>query len=94
MQKNKLDERAKELGDYFINKLKEIKSDKIREIRGLGLMIGIELKEKADKFVRQLQEEGVLVLLAGPIVLRFLPPLIITKEEIDFVVEKVKKILV
>jgi acetylornithine/succinyldiaminopimelate/putrescine aminotransferase len=63
--------------------IRAIGSDKIREVRGLGLMIGIELKEKAGPFVQALMEKGVIVLLAGANVIRLLPPLVITKEEID-----------
>jgi acetylornithine/LysW-gamma-L-lysine aminotransferase len=62
-------------------------------MRGLGLMIGIELKEKAVPYAQKLVDEGVLVLLAGTTVLRLLPPLTIEKEEIDFVVAKLSKAL-
>jgi acetylornithine/LysW-gamma-L-lysine aminotransferase len=86
-------DKAKTLGEYFINQLHGIKSDKIREVRGLGMMLAIELKEKAGPFVQRLMNEGVIVLLAGATVIRLLPPLVINREEIDFVVSKIKAVL-
>ena len=56
-------------------------------------MIGIELKEKAGPYVQKLMEKGVIVLLAGATVIRLLPPLVITKEEIDTVVQALKDTL-
>ena len=93
MQERLLDKEAEEKGRFFMSKLSEIKSEKIKEVRGLGLMIGIELNEKVSQYVNSLQEKGVLVISAGPNVIRFLPPLIITYEEINFVLEKVKEVL-
>ncbi|MGB5745633.1 MAG: aspartate aminotransferase family protein [Desulfobacterales bacterium] len=93
IEKEGLVENSKILGDYFLQELRRIESNKIREIRGLGLMLGIELKEKAGPYVQKLMEIGVIVLLAGATVIRLLPPLVITKEEIDTVVEALKEIL-
>lgn len=93
IEKEGLVEKSKILGDYFLQELRRIESDKIREIRGLGLMLGIELKEKAGPYVQKLMEKGVIVLLAGATVIRLLPPLVITKEEIDTVVGALKDIL-
>jgi len=67
--------------------------DKIREIKQSGLMIGLELKEKAQQFLVKLMEKGVLALPAGPLVIRLLPPLTISYEELDFVVEKIVEVL-
>ena len=86
-------ENAKNLGDYFLRKLKRIESKKIRDVRGLGLMIGIELKEKAGPYVQKLMQKGVIALLAGATVIRLLPPLVISREEIDTVVSALKDIL-
>ena len=86
-------EKAMTLGEYFINQLRGIESAKIREVRGLGLMLAIELKEKAGPYVQRLMDEGVIVLLAGAPVIRLLPPLVISKEEIDFVVSKIRAVL-
>jgi len=89
----KLPERARTLGDYFLRELRAVKSEKIREARGRGLMLGIELKEKAGPYVQHLTERGVLVLLAGATVIRLLPPLVITREEIDWATERIAKVL-
>jgi len=93
IEREKLSERAKALGEYFLTELRSVKSAKIREVRGLGLMIGIELKEKAGPSVQQIIEKGVIVLLAGATVIRLLPPLVITKEEIDQVLNVLKEVL-
>jgi acetylornithine/LysW-gamma-L-lysine aminotransferase len=93
IEREKLPEKAKALGDYVLGELRSIKSGKVREVRGLGLMIGIELKEKAGPSVQQIIEKGVIVLLAGATVIRLLPPLVITKEEIDQVLSILKEIL-
>ena len=86
-------ENAKTLGDYLLEKLRGIESKKIREVRGLGLMIGIELKEKAGPYVQTLMEKGVIALLAGATVIRLLPPLVISREDIDTVVSVLEEIL-
>jgi acetylornithine/LysW-gamma-L-lysine aminotransferase len=93
IEKGKLAEKAGALGSYFMEGLKTLKSDKIREVRGLGLMIGIELKEKAGPYVQALMEKGVIVLLAGANVIRLLPPLVITKEEIDQAMKAMQEVL-
>ncbi len=94
IEREKLPERARRLGEYFLRELRAIRSEKIREARGLGLMLGIELKEKAGPYVQPLAERGVLVLLAGATVIRLLPPLVITQEEIDRVLSALKEVLV
>jgi len=93
IEKEGLVERAKTLGAYFLEELRCIKCDKIREIRGLGLMIGIELKERAGQYVQQLMDKGVIALLAGATVIRLLPPLVISRDEIDTVVTILKEVL-
>jgi acetylornithine/LysW-gamma-L-lysine aminotransferase len=93
IEKEGLAERAKTLGGYFLEKLQAIQSEKIRDVRGLGLMLGIELKEKVGRYMQQLMERGVIVLLAGATVIRLLPPLVITKEEIDTVVNTLREVL-
>jgi acetylornithine/LysW-gamma-L-lysine aminotransferase len=85
--------RATETGAYFVRRLREIESPRIREIRSLGLMIGMELKDKAGPVAQALMQEGVLALLAGTTVLRFLPPLVITREQVDRVVESLTRVL-
>jgi acetylornithine/LysW-gamma-L-lysine aminotransferase len=88
-----LPRRAAETGDYFVRRLREIESARIREIRGLGLMIGVEMKDKAGPVAQALMQHGVLALLAGTTVLRFLPPLVITREQVDRVVESLRQAL-
>jgi predicted acetylornithine/succinylornithine family transaminase len=93
IERDGLVERAKTLGTYFLGELRAIKSERIREVRGLGLMLGIELKEKASPYVQSLMERGVIVLLAGATVIRLLPPLVITREEIDGVLSALREAL-
>ena len=93
-EEEQLAARSAELGAYFQERLQEINSPLIREVRGLGLMIGVELKIRAMEAVRGLMDRGVLSLTAGPTVLRLLPPLVISKEEIDKVVEAITAVLV
>jgi LysW-gamma-L-lysine/LysW-L-ornithine aminotransferase len=93
IERERLPERAKTLGEYFLLELRTIRSERIREVRGLGLMLGIELKEKAGPYVQHLMERGVIVLLAGATVIRLLPPLVITREEIDRVLSALKEVL-
>ncbi|MBI2090786.1 MAG: acetylornithine/succinylornithine family transaminase [Deltaproteobacteria bacterium] len=93
MVENRLDEQAREKGDHFVGKLSGHAFANVREIRHLGLMIGIELKEKSTPYLAKLMEKGVLALPAGATVLRFLPPLTISYEEMDFVLEKLTEVL-
>jgi len=90
-------EKSFELGTYFLGELKKIKSDLINEIRGKGLFIGVELKPEgggARKYCEALKNLGVLCKETHENVIRFAPPLVITKEEIDWVLERVKKVLI
>jgi acetylornithine/LysW-gamma-L-lysine aminotransferase len=93
MQRLDLPQQAAEKGAYFMERLEEINAPVIREVRGRGLLIGVELKAKVAPFLRGLQAEGVLALPAGLNVLRFLPPAVITREQIDTVVDKTAKVL-
>lgn len=93
MQEERLPERAAEVGAYFKEKLEAIDSKKVREVRGLGLLLGVDLKTKVGPMLRELMQRGVLVAAAGTTVLRFLPPLVITTEDVDMVVEQVADVL-
>ena len=94
MKREGLAEQAREKGAYMMDKLRAINSGKIREVRGLGLMIGVELKEKSAPYIHALEhDEGVLALAATPLVVRFLPPLVITHEQIDQVVAAFERVL-
>ena len=76
-------ERAAALGAEFRAAIAALDLPVVREIRGLGLMIGLELRERALPWVKALQARGIIALTAGPNVLRFLPPLTITAAELD-----------
>ena len=93
MEQEHLPERAAELGPWFIDQLARIDSPLIREVRGLGLMVGLELKQKVTPYLQALLAQGVLALPAGLTVMRFLPPLVITKEDLVEVVAIVKDVL-
>jgi len=93
LEEHELPGRAAELGDYFLGRLRQINSPLIREVRGLGLMVGVELKKEAAPYLEALAAKGVLALFAGPTVIRFLPPLVITREELDKVAEAVEEVL-
>ncbi|MBU7033137.1 MAG: aminotransferase class III-fold pyridoxal phosphate-dependent enzyme [Theionarchaea archaeon] len=82
-----------ERGAYLLEQLSTLDSPLIREVRGRGLMVGMELREKAGPYVQTLMEKGILVLLAGKYVIRLLPPLIITRGEIDRVVTTIEEVL-
>ena len=84
---------AWEKGQYVMEKLRGLSSPKIREVRGRGLMIGLELRERVKPHIEALARQGVLALPAGTTVLRLLPPLVITYEQLDRVVEKVARVL-
>jgi acetylornithine/LysW-gamma-L-lysine aminotransferase len=75
--------RAAELGARLVAGVEGLGSPKIRQVRGRGLMIGIELKERVTPTLRALQERGVLALPASPVVFRLLPPLVWQEEQVD-----------
>jgi len=93
IESENLVQNAKTLGDYFQEQLRGIESQKIREVRGLGLMIGVELKEKAGPYMQKLMDQRIIALLAGATVIRLLPPLVISKAQIDTVVKALKDVL-
>ena len=84
---------AAEKGAYIKGKLTEINSPLIREVRGLGLMVGIELKQKVQPYLKALQERHILALNAGLTTIRLLPPLVITYAQIDHLVEVLAEVL-
>lgn len=91
----KLPERAATLGGYFKGKLNRLaeKHNVIREVRGLGLMIGMEMRFDVYNILLGCMDRGVLVLDAGRNVIRFLPPLVIEKDQIDNVVDVLNEVL-
>ncbi len=93
MEKESLAQRAAELGDAFVSRLKEQNLPQVREIRYKGLMIGIEIRKKVTPVLMELQRNGILALPAGQTVLRLLPPLVITQEQLDSVFDGVISVL-
>ena len=89
----KLIERSAELGEYFLQKLKGLSSPHIHEVRGKGLWIGIELNTEARPFCEALKQLGVLCKETHEVVIRIAPPLVITKEEIDWAFDQIAKVL-
>jgi acetylornithine/LysW-gamma-L-lysine aminotransferase len=85
--------RAGRLGTKFMAGLRAIQSPLVREVRGWGLMIGVELRQRVAPILKELMERGVLALPAGPTVLRFLPPLVIEEAELEVVLKTVRGIL-
>jgi len=80
-------------GTYLMDKLNKIESPNIREVRGIGLMIGIEMKQKVAPYIKALQEKKIIALNAGMTVIRLLPPLVITYEQIDHLVDVLTEVL-
>ncbi|MEM3341561.1 MAG: ornithine--oxo-acid transaminase [Thermoplasmata archaeon] len=92
----KLDKRAEEMGKYFMDKLKEIKSPKVKEIRGKGLLVGLELKPEAGKarpVCEKLMGMGILAKDTHEQTIRFAPALVIEKKDIDWAVDCIRKAL-
>ncbi len=84
-----LPDRAARLGSHLKERLSAIRSPLIREVRGLGLLVGVDLRVKVTPILQKLQALGVLALPAGSTVLRLLPPLVIEEEDLERVVEAV-----
>ena len=93
LEEEHLPDHAAELGKFLLSELEQIESPLIREVRGLGLMIGIEIKKKVAPYLAALAERGVLALPAGMTVIRLLPPLVITYEQLDSVLEALNEVL-
>jgi acetylornithine/LysW-gamma-L-lysine aminotransferase len=93
LETENIPQQAAEKGEFLISKLRKIQSPIIREVRGLGLMIGIELKQKVQPYLNRLIQRKVLALPAGLTVIRLLPPLVITYDQINKVVEVLDEVL-
>lgn len=92
----KLIENSDKLGEYFRDKLKKVASPHVKEIRGKGLFIGVELKPEAKgarRFCEALMKDGILCKETHDNVIRFAPPLVITQSEIDWAMERIEKVL-
>ena len=93
MQAERLAERAEMLGTRFRERFSIRQPTRVRAVRQLGLMIGIELRERCRPYLERLMENGVLALPAGSTVIRLLPPLVISEAQVDEVVETLVAVL-
>lgn len=93
IEENDLMKRAAHLGERLMAGLRGLGSDRVREVRGRGLMVGLELKEKVAPVIRALRDDGVLTIAGGANVIRLLPPLVVTDEQVDEVVKRVGAVL-
>ncbi|WP_146550712.1 ornithine--oxo-acid transaminase [Rummeliibacillus suwonensis] len=92
LRDEKLAERSLKLGQYFIEELRKIENETIKEVRGRGLFIGMELNIEARPFCEKLMEYGLLCKETHESVIRFAPPLVISKEELDWALDKIRKV--
>jgi acetylornithine/LysW-gamma-L-lysine aminotransferase len=93
LEEEQLPQKAARSGEYLMSHLKNLRSPAIRDVRGLGLIVGIEIKEKVAPYLAELAEHGVLALAAGMTVIRLLPPLVISQEQLDKVVVALGEVL-
>jgi ornithine--oxo-acid transaminase len=96
IEEEHLIERAAELGEYFVEQLAEIPSPHVKEVRGKGLLIGVELKPEAGgarRFCEALQDRGILAKETHANIIRFAPPLVIDKETIDWALTPIRDVL-
>ena len=87
--------RAFEMGEYFMRCLRDMNSPHVAEVRGKGLLIGVEVKKssgKARPFCEKLMDLGLLCKETHEAVVRFAPPLVIEKEEIDWAMDRIRKV--
>ena len=96
LKDEKLTEKSAELGEYLKEELKKINSPYVREVRGAGLWVGVDIdpvKMSARTICEQLQDKGILCKETHETIVRFAPPLTITKEEINWALEHVRSVL-
>jgi len=93
LREDGLYENAKALGAQIVERIEALQSPKVRAVRGRGFMLGIELKAKATPVLRGLQENGVLALPAGNLVIRLLPPMTWEQQQVDELIETLDKVL-
>lgn len=96
LKEERLDEQAEELGAYFMEALRSMKSPHVKEVRGKGLLIGVELRRDgpdAHEFCERLIEEKILCKDTRKYVMRFAPPLTISRGELDWALERIEKVL-
>jgi ornithine--oxo-acid transaminase len=91
--RERLAQRAFRLGNWFMAELKRIENPVIKEVRGRGLLIGVELKKKARSYCEKLMEMGILAKETHEMVVRFAPPLVIKKTELQWALKRIKTVL-
>ena len=92
IKKEKLVKRSQDMGNYLMEKLRDLNKDYVLDIRGKGLMVGMELSIKCEDIVAKAREKGVLLNCTSESVLRFVPPLTITKQQLDTAVSVLDEI--
>ncbi|WP_164216461.1 ornithine--oxo-acid transaminase [Virgibacillus sp. YIM 98842] len=93
IEEENLVQKSLEMGEYFVKALKKIDNPELKEIRARGMFIGVEFNHPVRKYCEELKEQGVLCKETHENTIRFAPPLVISKEEIDWAIEKVNKVL-
>lgn len=96
LEEEHLAERASELGEYFMSELRTINSPAVKEVRGRGMLIGVELYPEAGgarRYCEMLQDEGILAKETHDNVIRFAPPLVIDKSDLDWALTKIANVL-
>ncbi len=93
IEEEKLVERSLKLGEYFMSELRKIDNPKLKEVRGKGLFIGVELTEPARPYCEELKELGLLCKETHENVIRFAPPLVISEEDLEWALNRVRKVL-
>lgn len=93
LEREALPERAARLGVYALERLRALRTPLVREVRGRGLLLGIEITKRVQPYLETLLEAGILVLQAGPNVIRLLPPLVITEEQLERVLDTLENVL-
>jgi ornithine--oxo-acid transaminase len=93
IEEEELVENSRELGKYFLEQLRKIDNPSIKEVRGRGLFIGVDLHEKARPYCERLKEAGLLCKETHETTIRFAPPLVITKQELDWAIERIRQVL-
>ena len=96
LEDEKLDERSDRLGKHFLSTLRRIRSDKIKEVRGKGLFVAVELKPEAGparNYCLRLMEKGILAKDTHSTTIRFAPALVVEKEDLDWAAKMIAEVL-
>jgi len=93
LEKEGLIERSATMGQYFTDELRKISNPKLKEVRGKGLMVGVELTEKARPYCEKLMELGILAKETHDNVIRFAPPLVISDQDLEWALDKIRQVL-